>query len=162
MKTIFKIGAAALALISVPAYAGTDDTTMQVTAEVLDACEVSATPMSFGTIPVLGSADIDGQATISLLCTVGANYDVAMDFGANASGTQRYLTNAAGGTDQIPYEIYSDAGRTTVWGNTAGATMAGSATTGIVDIAAYGRIPVSATPVVAGSYADTVTVTVNF
>lgn len=162
MKTFLKIGGITAALISVPAYAETDDTTMPVTAEVLDACEVSATPMAFGTIPVLGSQDIDAQATISLLCTVGANYDVAMDTGLNAAGAQRNLGNADGATDVIPYEIYSDASFSAVWGSTSGNTVGGIATTGTVDITAYGRIPVSAAPVVAGSYEDTVTVTVTF
>ncbi|WP_144095905.1 spore coat U domain-containing protein [Croceicoccus sediminis] len=163
MKTILKIGGVAAALIAAPAYAGTADTTMPVTAEVLDACTVSATPMAFGTIPVLGSQDIDAQATVSLLCTVGASYDVAMDVGLNSSGGgQRYLGNSGGAADVIPYDIYTDSARSAVWGNTVGNTVGGVATTGIVDITAYGRIPVSATPVVAGSYEDTVTVTVTF
>ena len=163
MRNIIKIGGAAIALAAVPAYAGTDSTQMPVTAQVIDACTVAATPMAFSTVPVLGSQDIDSSATVTLLCTVGANYDVEMDFGLNSGGGgQRFMADTGGSGDTIPYDIYRDAARTQVWDNAAGNTVAGSAATGTVNLTAYGRIPISATPVVAGSYADTVTVTVTF
>lgn len=163
MRKFFAVGAVTAALVAAPAYAGTSTTQMPVTATVVDACTVAASPMAFGVLPVLGAAPIDTTATVSLSCTVGTSYSVAMDFGTHAAGgTQRFLQNGADATQQIPYEVYSDAGRTALWNNAAGNTVSGVATTGTGSHTAYGRIPASASAVTAGSYSDSVTVTVTF
>lgn len=158
------LGIAAVAAASAaPAFAGTATNNMPVSVNVLNSCTVSATPMAFGSPTAIGGADIDTTSTVSLTCTNGANYDVALDAGLNASGTQRRMSNGATTPTYVNYGIYKDAARTTTWGSAVGATQAGNAgTSGLVSLTAYGRIPSTAASVTAGNYTDTVTVTVTF
>lgn len=163
MKKFLIIAAGAAAVSATPALAATSTTTMPVTASVIDTCQVSASPMAFGQLPVLGSANVDTSTTITLNCTVNANYDVSMDLGLNsAASSQRYLVSTTDATQKIPYNVYSDSTRTVAWTNGAGNTVAATSLTGTSTHTAYGRIPMSATAVKAGTYQDTVTVTVTF
>jgi spore coat protein U-like protein len=58
--------------------------------------------------------------------------------------------------------LYSNAGRTTVWGNTVGTdTVAGTGTGATQSLTVYGRVPVQSTPG-AGTYTDTVITTVTY
>jgi len=157
------MAAGAAALSASPAFAATDTDDMLVTATVIDNCTVTASPMAFGTLTTLGTANIDSSATIALACTPDAAYDVSLDLGLNAGvGTQRELVNGADSTQRIPYDVYTDAARTAGWSSGAGNTVAGTASGGVATLTAYGRIPASAAAVTAGSYSDSVTVTVTF
>ena len=161
----FAFGFAAIAaVVATPALAATTTNTMPVSVNVINSCTVAATPMSFGAPTTIGSANIDTTSTISLVCTNGATYDVALDQGLNASSGQRFMSNGAATPVKVPYNVFSDAVRSAAWGSTTGTnTVAGSAgVSGLVVLTAYGRIPSSATSVGAGSYTDTVTVTVTF
>ncbi|MEO0063014.1 MAG: hypothetical protein RLZZ08_1574 [Pseudomonadota bacterium] len=155
------IGAVAISATA-PAFAATDSDTMQVTATVLNNCAVTASPMAFGTLATLGTAAIDTSASVALACTPNAAYNVSMDVGLNASGSQRRLVNGADNSQLIPYNLYTDAARTAAWGTAVGSTVTGTATTGSATLTAYGRIPATAAAVSAGAYTDTVTVTVTF
>ena len=156
--------AAALIAAALPgvAFAGTTSATMAVAATVLEACTVTATPMSFGNV-VPGSSNVDSSATLQLVCTPNADYDILLNNGSNASAGQRRLANA-GSTEFIPYNVFLDSNYSQPWGNSVGVnTKAGVAgATGLASYPVYGRIPATATPVTAGAYTDTVTVTVNF
>lgn len=163
MRKIIMMAAGAAALSASPAFAATDTDDMLVTATVIDSCTVTASPMAFGTLTGLGSSNIDSSATIALACTPDAAYEVSLDLGINAgAGTQRELVNGADATQRIPYDVYSDAARTSAWGTGAGNTVTGTATGGVATLTAFGRIPTSATAVSAGAYSDSVTVTVEF
>ena len=164
MRKIYLGLAAVAAIASTPALAASTSNTMPVVVNVINSCTVSATPMDFGTLTGVGGVNVDSSSTVSLLCTQGAAYDVSMNLGVNAgAGTQRYLVNPLDATKKIPYNLFSNAGRTAAWGNTSGTnTVIGTATTGAVSLTAYGRIPSTATAVSAGDYNDTVTVSVNF
>lgn len=157
----FAVAAAAVSAAA-PAFAATDSDTMEITATVVNNCVVTASPMAFGTLAGLGTTNIDTSATVSLACTPDAAYDVSMDVGLNASGSQRRLVNGADAAQLIPYSLYTDAARTTAWGSAVGSTVAGTAVGGAATLTAYGRIPSTAAAVTAGNYSDTVTVTVTF
>lgn len=146
-----------------PALAGTSDTSLSVSAIVLDNCTIVALPLAFGAIADAGAADVDSTATLTLACTPNASYQVGLDDGENATGSQRRMANADS-TEFLEYEIYSDTARTTRWGNTLDSdTVAGTANAvGVGTLTAYGRIESDAPAVSAGTYTDTVTVTVNF
>ena len=164
MRNLAIAFAALGAVASTPALAATATNTMPVSVNVINSCTVAASPMSFGAPSAIGGANVDTTSTITLQCTNGASYDVALDLGLNAASGQRYMSNGAATPVKIPYNVYTDSGRTTSWGNTSGTdTVAGTAgTSGAVSLTAYGRIPSTATSVGAGSYTDTVTVTVTF
>jgi len=157
------IGFAAIAaLTSTSAFAATASNTMDVSVNVINSCTVAASPMAFGGVNSIGGTDIDTTATIVLTCTNGANYVVGLDNGTHSVGAQRNLANAGGTT--IPYGIFTNVARNAAWGSNPGVdTVAGtSGATGVSTLTAYGRIPASATTVTAGTYTDTVTVTVTF
>ncbi len=156
-------GFAALATLAAsPALAATASNTMPVSVNVINSCTVSATPMAFGTLTSVGGTNVDTTSTVNLICTLGASYDVSMDFGTHAVSGQRNLQNTADATKVIPYGVFRDAGYLTAWGNTTGTTATGTSTAGLTTLTAYGRIPTTAASVPAGAYTDTVTVTVTF
>jgi len=67
------------------------------------------------------------------------------------------------GSNTLEYNLYTDAGRTTVWGDgtASSVTAAGTGSGAQQSLTVYGRIPASQS-VPAGSYSDTVTATINF
>ena len=155
------LGAFALALLLAPMAlrAATDSTTMAVTATVVSTCGVSASPLAFGSY-VMGQTDADTSVVVT--CTNGTAYTVSISAGVGAGATVG-LRKMTGPTSQtLNYVIYSNVGRTTVWGDTIGSnTMAGTGNGTPQGIPAYGRIAASQTSGV-GAYADTVTVTLTY
>ena len=144
-----------VALACGPAAAGTATTTFTVSATVVATCGVSATSLAFGSYT--GSSAVDQTSTISVTCSNGAAYSVALNDGANASGSTRRMTGGA--SNYLTYEMYSDASRTTVWN--ASAPVSGTGTGSAQSLTVYGRIP-SGQNAVVGSYSDTVQVTVTY
>ena len=163
MRKIALTLAALGAVVATPALAATATNTMPVSVNVINSCTVAATPMAFGAPTAIGGANIDTTSTITLACTNGSTYDVALDNGLNAASGQRYMSNGAATPVKIPYNVSAASAGGANWGSAVGTTVTGSAgTSGAVVLTAYGRIPSSATSVGAGSYSDTVTVTVTF
>ena len=144
-----------LSLTAGSALAGQATTNFAVTATVVATCGVSATPLAFG--DYTGSTNVDQTSTISVTCTTGTDYTVALNDGNNASGGVRRMVN--GGSNYLAYEMYSDAGRTTAWNATA--TVAGTGTGIAQSLTVYGRVA-SGQNVPAGAYSDTVQVTVSY
>lgn len=165
MKMISMIPAAAVVAAlaaAAPAHAGTANGSIPVSALVLETCIVVATPMAFGSLTDVGAADVDTTSTITLTCTPNADYDIALNDGANADAGQRRMKNGTS-AEFLNYDVYMDAARTDAWGNSAGVnTKAGTAPLGVAIHTAYGRIPAGVDGVSAGLYSDTVTVTVTF
>jgi spore coat protein U-like protein len=127
-----------------------------------NSCNVSATPMSFGTRTDLNSAQIASNQ-ISITCTNGVKYNVGLSNGSNSgtSPVNRFLSNAGSG-QKISYGIYQNGGFNQPWGSTASADMIAGTATGLTQVYnAYGQIPVQATPA-GGTYADTVVITLSY
>lgn len=134
---------------------------MTVTATVQSACVLTASPLAFGSYNPTSATNLDASTTVSVTCTLGTPYNVGMGAGAGtgATTTVRKLTSSS---NTLNYALYQNAGRTTNWGNTVG-TDTLSATAGLTAnaINVYGRIP-SGQNTIAGSYTDSVTVTVTY
>jgi spore coat protein U-like protein len=131
-----------------------------VSATVVKACLVSASSLLFGAYT--GSV-LNSTAIISANCTNGTAYNVGLDAGtANAATvTNRSMTGPS--SILLRYSLFSDSGRSMNWGNTVGSdTLAGTGTGVSQYLTVYGQIPAGQTSVVAGSYADTVTVTLTY
>jgi spore coat protein U-like protein len=139
-------------LVPVAAMAANATTTFQVTATVNAACSVSATDMAFGVYT--GAAAVDQTSSLSVTCTLLTPYTIALDAGAHASGVfaNRAMNN---GTDNLNYQLYTNVGRTTIWGDGSSgtSTVAGSGLGVAQPITVYGRIPASQN-VSTGSYVD--------
>jgi spore coat protein U-like protein len=155
------IAAVLIALAAGSVQAATSTTTFQVTATVLSSCSVSATNLAFGTYDPLAGSPTDGSSTVTVQCTLLAPFNIGLNAGVGSGATvsARIMTS---GANTLAYSLYQDASRATVWGNTPVTdTVSGTGTGVAVPFTVYGRIPngQNAAP---GSYADTITVTVNF
>jgi spore coat protein U-like protein len=141
--------------------AATTTSTFQVQVTLTAQCLInSASTLDFGTQGVL-SANVDQTSTIAVQCTDTTPYNIGLNAGTGTGATvaTRKLT---GGAATINYTLYSDAGRTTVWGNTVSTdTVAGTGNGASQNYTVYGRIPAQTTPA-PGAYADTITVTVTY
>jgi spore coat protein U-like protein len=157
--------AAVTALVaSSPAAAGTASSNLDVSATVTSNCVLSTSAVAFGNVDVTDGADHDATGGVSVTCTSGTAWSASADAGAG-TGASLATRKMANGANLLDYALYTDSGRTTVWGDGAGGTTAlisdtgtGSAQSKII----YGRVPSGQTSLPAGSYADTVAVTVTY
>lgn len=153
----FIFPAALMALHGVAGSATATDTLL-VTATVSAACVVSTSPVAFGVYNPTAGTVLDGTGTVSVTCTNGTSYSVALDGGGQADVLARAMSNHP---DLLTYQLYSDAARTTVWGTTGGDLVNATGTGVQVDHTVYGRVAASQN-VAVGSYTDTVNVTVTY
>jgi len=163
-------GALALAVPMSAPFAATATTTFTVTATVGNSCNVSAANVAFGAVNA-GAAATNVASTVTLTCNRNAVVSaVALNNGANASGTQKRMTD---GTDFLNYLIDVPTGATFTTCPAAGAGPEWNSTNTIVATSLFAAsggprpinicasIPAGQFPE-AGSYTDTVTITVTF
>lgn len=153
-----------VACIAAPqAQAATDTTTFTVTASIVADCNLSATNLAFGSYDAASGTALDGTSSVTVYCSNGLSYDVALNIGSGG-GTFVTRTMASGG-NTLNYNLYTTAGRTTVWGDGTGSTGTVTGTgSGLLSGTAhtvYGRIA-SGQDRAIGSYTSTITVTVTF
>ncbi|RQT97042.1 spore coat U domain-containing protein [Burkholderia cenocepacia] len=166
---------AAISLLSAAALAGpveaatysngTATATFTVTLTLQPNCTIAANPLNFGTNGVLATA-INQQTTLNVTCTNTTPYNVGLDAGTvtGSSVASRLMAGTSTGntTTTVGFQLYQDAGRTTIWGNTQGTnTVAGTGTGTAQPITVYGQVPAQATPK-PDTYQTTVTATVYF
>lgn len=159
------LSAAAVAVLPI-AHAATANASFQVNATVVSACTVSGALLNFGNgiDPLAASLPIDASSTLSVQCTNTTPYAVSLDAGTHAGGATSFGTRAvANGVHTLGYQLYLNAGRTTVWGDGTGgsSTSSGTGTGSTQSLTIYGRMP-SLSGAVPGVYADTVTVTITY
>ena len=157
-KTIAKLLLAGVAASVTGAAAHAVTATSQFNAQITiqaDCVVNSPNVLDFGTVGLLNN-NVDTTMNFTVECTNGTAYTIAMDNGANASGTVNQMTN---GTEFVQYEIYQDSARSVVWDATS--TLASTGTGDPQTFTVYGRVPPQTTPS-AGTYTDTVTITVSY
>jgi len=162
-------GAVALALGAASvADAATATSNLSVTASVSSNCLISTAAVAFGAYDPIGAnaaAALNGTGTVSVTCSTGASTTVTLgqgsnpDTGSTAAAPIRRLKDA--GTNFLSYALYSDAPRTTVWGDTVGTGLAHTGTGTLTALTVYGQIPAGQN-VPAANYSDTVVATVTF
>jgi spore coat protein U-like protein len=130
------------------------------------ACSVSTTPVSFGSYDVLLPGATDATGSISFVCDETPPPDVTVAIGQspNSGGFDPRQMKLTGGTDLLNYNLYTDATYTSIWGDGTGGTVTRSQRAPrnkTITFQVYGRIPPSQ-DVSAGSYNDTLTVTITW
>jgi spore coat protein U-like protein len=109
-------------------------------------------------------ANLDGTVLLGVRCTRGAAVTIGIGPGGNpaaVAGSTRAMRIGAT-ANVLGYDFYHEAGRTTLWTDTgAGLYSFSPATNAPTSITIYGRVP-GAQDVPAGTYTDTVLVTVNY
>jgi spore coat protein U-like protein len=170
-RTVLAVAAlvvSAIALSEEAQASGTATGSLSVTAAISNNCTISTAAVAFGAYDPIGAnlaTALVGTGTITTTCTSGSAPVITLGQGANAGGGStdpvpvRQMANAA---NRMAYSLYSDSGRTTVWGNTVATAPGSVAGTDVAqNFTVYGRIP-AAQNLPSGSYADTVVATVTF
>lgn len=152
--------------MAVDSYAQTSPqtATLSVTASVPSVCTISTSPLAFGNYNSVTGEAVNGTGTVSVTCTNGSAATVTLGQGANfdtGSTDAIPLRRMTDGSHFLSYQLYSDSGRTTVWGNTAPTGEAHTGTGTLTALTVYGRINASQNAF-AGSYTDSVVATITF
>ena len=136
-----------------------------VASPAMAACTVSVTSVAFGNYNTLSPTATDSAGTLTAVCHPSdQSLVVSISGGLSGSPLSRTMRNGAA---VLNYNLYSDAARTTVWGDgTSGATV--TVTNSTVSAGQrtfnqpiYGRIP-ALQAVGMGTYNDNLVVTVTF
>ena len=178
-RTTFKIMVLSALLIStanlnLPAYAFTTTADMNVSADINASCIMSSTDLDFGDYDATGvnvTADLTATATISTTCTSGTNGVITMSGGSHfsycvSSKCYRRMANE-GETSFLSYNIYTNESYSwnSVWSDNPSATKEIVQVMGAgvsQNTTVYGEIPKNQKYAAAGSYTDTVKITLKF
>jgi spore coat protein U-like protein len=133
--------------------------TFTVTATVVAACRITATPLAFGTYT---GVQLDAASTLSVTCTKTTPYYVNLGDGLHQDGVN-YLPRMSGpGGQLLSYTMFRDAARSSRWGNTYNYDgVSGTGTGSSQSLTVYGRV-VAAQFGTPGSYSDTIIATVTY
>lgn len=127
-------------------------------AEAAASCTISTVGVAFGTYNPQSTTALDGVGSVTATCS-GNTATLVLSAGTGQSGSYSARVMNAG-SFSLNYNLYTTSTRNVVWGNgsagTATRTLPASGTYTI-----YGRIP-ALQNVGAGSYTDTVVVTLTF
>jgi spore coat protein U-like protein len=166
---LIRIVACLVAGAPVVVQAGTSTATLSVSIVINAACAINPATLVFA--PTAGTSllttAVNGNSTVSVTCTSGSPYSIAMDNGANASGGQRRMNS---GSNFLNYNLYVDAARTLPWSTatnpttctTLGDCFLGTGYGSAQSVNIYGAVPTTATAPPSGTYTDTVTMTITF
>lgn len=138
---------------------------LAVTMTVNANCTISATALPFGTTTSLATV-LNQQGSVGVTCTNTTPYTVGLDGGNVIASTIaiRLMAGTSTGntTTTVPYQLYSDAARTSIWGNSVGAWLAGIGNGGTQTLTVYGQVPVAAITPKPDLYESTVVATITF
>tara|TARA_B100000768_G_scaffold9138_1_gene9392 strand:+ start:1467 stop:2033 length:567 start_codon:yes stop_codon:yes gene_type:complete len=165
------LGAAGLSL---PVCATSSTSDINVSANISASCTMSNTDLIFGAYDAIvanATADLTTTATISTTCTSGTTGVVTMGQGEHVfycviNDCHRRLANSEE-TSFLSYNIYTDASYYTsaIWNNDVEemrsvAQVVGSGVS--QDLTVYGEIPKNQKYAAAGSYNDTINITLTY
>jgi spore coat protein U-like protein len=131
-------------------------------------CSFSITALNFGAVDILSGAADDVTATLSGSCGGGpsnGNIRVCPNIGSGAGGTDGAgVRQMLSGGNILKFQIYSNSGRTTVWGSylwafatrppTLNVTLNSSGSGTLAATTLYGRVLANQTTAPPGSYSS--------
>jgi spore coat protein U-like protein len=135
-------------------------------------CGVSATGVLYPTYAPQATSPTTGTGVVSVNCSIISglvslvvSYSINLSTGSSGTFSARTMTQ---GSSALSYNLYTNSTHATVWGDTTGGTSdvtdsyllaLGPATT--KNYTVYGQIPISQN-VIAGSYTDSIVVTITY
>lgn len=170
LKHFSKIAVTTLSLVAIglanaAVYSnGNKSSTFDVTLTIVADCTISASGMNFGTTQGVLASAVTASSNLSVTCTNSTPYNIGLNAGTGTGSTvaTRYMDGASAAGNKVAFNIYQNAGNSTVWGNTQGTDTLGGTGTGTAQtISVYGQIPVQTTPK-PDNYKSTITATVYF
>jgi len=163
-----RLGAAGISLVTLgfawPALAQSNTSTdLTVSATVTSNCSLTTSAVAFGNVNTLSGSNVDATGGITVTCTSGTPWTASADAG-DGSGATMLVRRMTAGSNTLAYTLYTNSTRTTVWGNGTGTTgtITNTGTGAAQAVAIYGRVPSGQGSVPAGSYSDTVSVTISY
>ncbi len=131
-------------------------------AAIAATCSIGTTPVSFGAYDVFSTIPVDITGSITFNCDAAASVSVVLSKGGSSTYNPRRMLS---GIEQLNYNLYLDAAKSTIWGDGTGSTsIYSNPSTPVnqnVTVTIYGSVPARQNAKV-GSYSDTVTVTINY
>ena len=162
------------ASLNLPAYAFTSTANMNVTANIYANCTMSNNDLDFGDYDATGlnsSRDLLATATILTTCTSGTNGVITMSQGDHflycvVNDCHRQLSNDEE-TSTLRYNIYTDENLnfSDIWNHDVDEMSSVAQVVGnglSQDMTVYGKIPKNQKYAAAGSYSDTITITLTY
>jgi spore coat protein U-like protein len=140
---------------------------MSTSAFAAAVCSVASTGTAFGNYDTLSGSNKDVVGIISVTCTGSIGDAVSYTIGLSPGNGSFAARDMQAGGAQLRYNLYSDASRLMVWGDGTGGTSIVSdnyslpAATSTRTYTVYGEIPIQTGPI-AGSYLDTLVITLNY
>lgn len=133
-------------------------------------CSVNVTGLNFGSYDVFSTTPKDTTATITVTCKAPPPapnppfVTISLNPGTSGSFAPRRLQRAGG--DPLEYNLFTTPSFSTVWGDGSGGTQTQTSLNPITNVTPwittlYGRIPARQN-VSAGSYSDTIIVTIDW
>lgn len=132
---------------------------------VNSSCTVVTTQsISFSAYNPTADTGREAQGVIHVTCTNGHHYSIALDKGQAPGVTFAYRGMAAASSGTINYTLSTSSDRSDVWGDgTDGSVIVEKDGTGVAqEVNIYGVIYAGQTNIKADTYADTVTITVDY
>ena len=134
-------------------------------------CSVSTTNVVFGAVSPLSSANTDSVGGVSVTCGGIAGLFIPLTVDISKGGGSSFAARGmAYGGYTLSYNLYTDNGRSSVFGDGTNGTAHASSSVQLsalgtgptVSVPVYGRVFGSQTGVVPGAYSDTITVTLTY
>jgi spore coat protein U-like protein len=132
--------------------------------QAAESCSFNVSPMHFGQIDTLSGGDVLGAAAVNVSCAGGMpmmKVLVCPALNAGTGGADSAWRRMQVGTNELNYQLYTDAARTQVWGSTTWpyggqvpgyVVTLGSTGTGAGTFPIYGKVPGGQSSTVPGSY----------
>lgn len=162
ISVVRRSAALLLGLLSPLAFSATTTGTLNVSATVVDYCELGTSTYSLNLGSYRPDADSTQSVVIQVRCTLGTAYTVGLGLGSYSSGSIRRLRHATDNTVFMNYELYQGDGSTVWQGPGQAGVVSGNGTGSGQNLTVVGKIPSAQWGVRQGSYSDSVLITVTF
>ena len=143
------------------AWAGQAQTTFIASTTVAPICSFTVINLNFGAIAAAPTVNVDATSTVTATCTSGTPYSMVLNAG-NGRGANVETRKMTSGAYTLNYSLYTNAGRTIVWGDgTRGSPVSNTGSGAAQAITVFGRVFGGQT-VPTATYNDTILVTLTF
>lgn len=160
--------------LAAPSVYGQATTNLNVRIAITASCTVAAaapTDVDFGTVASTSTTPVLAQGSITAQCSALTPFNISLNAGLNAATAGDVTTRRMRNTDAsvttnnfVAYQLYQEAGRTTVWGSTPATNTLARVGTGLPQsFAVFGQVlNPSSNNAAVGTYQDTVTATITY
>ncbi|MDB9339168.1 MULTISPECIES: spore coat U domain-containing protein [Cyanophyceae] len=151
-----------------PAMAGSSSSNINIGANVVATCTISAVSFGLGIYDPFATSDLVATTSLTTNCTNGASAVITLGQGANpAEGSTdaaplRRL-NGGSSSNMLTYQIFkATTPSTEIWGNTTATGVSVTGTGASVTTTIYATVTAGQQNVAPGGFTDNVTATISY